>query len=68
MSYFTHILSLSAINLGGNLDSLLLCRISLVAVRRSYSVVAMCGLLTAMASLIVEHRLYLGHVGFGSCG
>ena len=32
-------------------------RISLVAASRSYSLVAVCGLLTAVASLVAEHRL-----------
>ena len=36
---------------------LLLCRLSLVAASRGYSLVAVCGLLIAVASLIAEHGL-----------
>ena len=38
----------------------------LVAVSRGYYPVAVCGLLTAAASLVAEHG-FLGHAGFGSC-
>ena len=37
--------------------SLLLCGLSLAAVSRGYSLVAVCELLIAVASLIEEHRL-----------
>ena len=41
-------------------------RLSLVVVSRGYSV-AVCGLLIAVASLVVAHRLQV-HTGFSSCG
>ena len=42
--------------------------LSLVAATGDYSLVAVCGLLIAVASLVPEHRLYLGWPGFSSCG
>ena len=53
---------------------LLLCRLSLVAASRGYSLVAGCGLLIAVASLIAEHGLYsvqasvVAAHGLSSCG
>ena len=46
--------------------SSLLPRLSLVAASRRYSLVVVQGLLTAVASLVVEHRLYAR--GLTSCG
>ena len=37
--------------------SLLLCKLSLVVASEGYSLVAGCGLLVMVASLVVEHRL-----------
>ena len=37
------------------------CRLSLVAASRGYSLVAVCGLLTVAASLVVEHGLISCH-------
>ena len=53
---------------------LLLCRLSLVAASRGYSLVAVRGLLIAVASLIAEHGLYsvqasvVAAHGLSSCG
>ena len=41
--------------------------LSLVGARRGYSLVAGCGLLIAVASLVVEHGLQLAH-SLSSCG
>ena len=35
------------------------CWLSLVALNRGYSLVVVCGLLVAVASLVAEHRLYV---------
>ena len=40
--------------------------LSLVAASRSYSLVVVCELFLAVASLVVEHRLEVR--GLGSCG
>ena len=42
------------------------CRLSLAAVSGGYSLVAVCRLLIAVASLVAEQAL--GHRGFRSCG
>ena len=39
--------------------------LSLVVASRGYSLLGVLGLLTAVASLVAEHRL--GHVSFSSC-
>ena len=49
--------SLKEISVYGCVGSLLLCRLSLAAESRGYSLVAMHRLLVAVASLVVEHRL-----------
>ena len=41
--------------------------LSLVVASRGYSLVAGCGLLIAVASLVAEHGLWLGH-SLSSCG
>ena len=38
-----------------------MCRLSLVAASGGYSLVAVCGLLTVAASLVVEHGLISCH-------
>ena len=51
----------------GCAGSSLLYRLFSSCVNRGYFVLAVLRLLILMASLVAEHRLYLGHVGFSSC-